>query len=318
MNINLKKIDIEKVLFFDIETVRKNEKLEPGTREFDLYRKKIRNRETDELPTEEETILDYQKRGALRIGFTRIATIGVGFVKGNKSYVKHLIGTEEEIISQFFAISNQFEYLCGYNILGYDLPVIYTSAIKYFDYTSMIKDSFNTSGKKPWELKNIIDLMDVFKGTHYTNLSLDEVLYHFGLESSKDDIDGSQVSQVYYSEGIDRILTYVKNDVFADINVFRKMRFEEPFAEFTDRSDVPIVIEKKSPLELIYESDYFSDSAKAELKKIFSKKKLTKNDRLFIKDVLENIYGRKEFMDTDKPDVEQAKLAEIEEFIKTL
>ena len=318
MNINLKKIDIEKILFFDIETVRKNEQLEPDSREFELYQKKIRNRETDELPTQEETLLDYEKRAALRIGFTRIVTIGVGFVKSGKAYVKHIKGTEEEILSEFFAITNQFEYLAGNNILGYDLPVIYTSAIKYFDFTGMIKDSFNTSGKKPWELKNVIDLMDVFKGTHYANLSLDEVMFHFGLESSKGDIDGSQVSKVYYEEGLDRILEYVKKDVFANINIFLKMRFEDTFPDFTDRSDVKTEIVKKSPLQIIYESDYFSDAVKNDLRAILSKKKMTKKDKDFIREILSKVYIKTEFMDTDKPNVIEGKLAEIEEFIKTL
>ena len=69
MNINFKKIPIEKVLFFDIETVRKTENLEPTSKEYELYRKKIRNKETDELPSEEDTLLDYKKRAPLKYSF---------------------------------------------------------------------------------------------------------------------------------------------------------------------------------------------------------------------------------------------------------
>lgn len=319
MNNNLKRLDIEKILFFDIETARKNAELDINSKEFDLYQKKIRNRETDELPGAQETLNDYRKRAALKIGFTKIIAIGVGFVKGNKAYVKHLKGSEEEIIDQFFAIANQFEFLSGYNILQYDLPVIYTSAIKYMDYVSLIKDEFNTSGKKPWELRNIIDLMDVFKGTHYANLSLDEVCYHFDLESSKDGgIDGSKVSEVYYSDGIELILEYVKKDVFANINVFRKMRFEEAFEEFTDRSDVVVEIKKPNFFEIIYKTDYFSDSSKNDIRAVLEKKKLTKKDKEFITDILEKVYVKSEFMNEDKPDIVEAKRAEIQDFINTL
>ena len=54
MNLNFKKIPIEKTLFFDCETVRLNEELDPNSKEFELYQKKIRNRDTDELPSTEE------------------------------------------------------------------------------------------------------------------------------------------------------------------------------------------------------------------------------------------------------------------------
>lgn len=318
MNINFKKVPEERVLFFDGEMIRKNKILDPNSTEFALYQKKLRNRETDQLPTEEETIADYNKRAALKIGFTKVITIGVGFIKGGKAYVKHLQGTEEEIFEQFFAISNQFDYLCGYNILGYDLPVIYTSAINYMDYPVMIKDEFNTSGKKPWELRHILDLYDIFKGTHYSSLSLEEVCYHFGIPSSKKSLDGSKVSEVYYSEGIEPILNYVKDDVLANINVFRKMRSESLFEEYIDRSDVKIEVEKPDFFKMIYNSNYFSDASKQGLRDMLSKKKLTKKDKDFVRDIILSVYVNSEFMNEDKQDVIEAKTSEVDEFIKTL
>ena len=197
MNSSLKKIPIEKVLFFDIESVRQTKELDPESKEFQLYRKKIRDKVTDELPSVEYTLEDYKKRAALKMGYIKIITISIAFVRANEVYVKALVGEEQNILKTFFEITAKFDYLCGVNILGYDLPVCFLNAAKYFDYTEIVPDRFVTSGKKPWELKSIIDLMDVVKGTHYANMSLDEMLYHFGLDSSKTDIDGSQVSEVY-------------------------------------------------------------------------------------------------------------------------
>lgn len=158
MNLNFKRIPIEKTLFFDIETVRANETLNVDSKEFELYRKKIRNKDTDELPSVEDTLEDYSRRAALKMGYSTIVTIGVGYVRAGDAFIKHLSGTEEEILKEFLVIASKFDYLCGVNILGYDLPFIYTNASKYFDFTEIMPDRFVTSGKKPWELKNIVDL----------------------------------------------------------------------------------------------------------------------------------------------------------------
>lgn len=321
MNINLKKIPIEKVLFFDIETVRQTKDLDPESKEFQLYRKKIRDKVTDELPSIEETIADYNKRAALRIGYIKVVAISIAFVRAGEVYVKALIGEEKDILKEFFDITAKFDYLSGVNIIGYDLPVCFLNAAKYFDYTDIVPDRFVTSGKKPWELKSIIDLMDVTKGSHYANMSLDEMLFHFGLESSKTDIDGSQVSEVYYSEGMDRITEYAKKDVFANVNLFQVLQFKDPFTSYIDRNETATteaVVEEDSALQKLYQNDYLSDSIKESMRKVFSKKRLTQKDKDFIQDILENVYIRTTFMASDTEDVKQAKKAEIQEFLKTI
>ena len=50
MNKVMQSLNIEKILFMDIEVVRKTKELDINSREFELYQKKIRNKETDELP----------------------------------------------------------------------------------------------------------------------------------------------------------------------------------------------------------------------------------------------------------------------------
>lgn len=91
MNSSLKKIPIEKVLFFDIESVRQTKELDPESKEFQLYRKKIRDKVTDELPSVEYTLEDYKKRAALKMGYIKIITISIAFVRANEVYVKALV-----------------------------------------------------------------------------------------------------------------------------------------------------------------------------------------------------------------------------------
>ena len=261
------------------------------------------------------------------MGYSTIITIGVGYVRAGDAFIKHLSGTEEEILKEFIVIASKFDYLCGVNILGYDLPFIYTNASKYFDFTDIIPYRFVTSGKKPWELKNIVDLLEVIRGTHYANMSLDEMLYHYDLDSSKDDIDGSMVSNEYYTNGINKIIPYVKKDVFATMNLFLKMQFQKPFTDFVDRSpmDNKIVeseqkkeVEEVDFLNMLYSSNYLSDFVKESIKNKLSKKKLTVKDKQFIQDLLENIYIRSEFMDSDTKEAVEFKKAEIADFIKDL
>ena len=70
------------------------------------------------------------------------------------------------------------------------------------------------SGKKPWEVLHQ-DTMELWKFgdfKHYT--SLDLLAAVFDIPSSKDGMDGSQVSRVYYEEGdLNRITAYCLRDV---------------------------------------------------------------------------------------------------------
>lgn len=248
MNQTIKKVNQERILFFDLETTRRSKELDVNSKEFELFQRKTRNVATDELLTEEEVVKEYSKRAALKMCYTQIVSIGVGFIKGEEVHIKALEGGEEELIKQICEISKNFEYLCGANILAYDLPILTNNGYKYFDVCEVLPDRFITSGKKVWNLDKVIDLQDIFKGTHYSPSSLDEVCYHFGIPSPKSDLDGSQVSDEYWNNGLERINKYVKQDVFAAINVFKRMRFENIFESFIDKNVKP---RELTPMEKI-------------------------------------------------------------------
>lgn len=317
MNQALKKINIERVLFFDIEVVRKHKELKIDSREFELYQKKTRNKETDEFLSPDEVIADYNRKSALKMCYNKIISIGVGFIKDGEVHIKALDqGEEGDIIRQFCKITQSFDYICGANILGYDLPMIMANAFRYFDISEEIPDKFNTCGKKPWNLPNVLDIMDIFKGTHYMNASLDEMCYHFDLPSSKGELDGSKVSEEYWTNGVEKISDYVKQDVFASINVFRKMRFEKAFETFNDRNTA--VVEKLPLLERLFRNNYLSEEIKTDITTVTKKKKLTGKDKVYLADILRGAYVNQEFMKSDDKATVQRKEMEIQEFIKTL
>lgn len=315
MNQTLKKVNEEKVLFFDIEDVRRSKELDINSREFELFRKKTRNRETDEYLPNNEVILEYIKKGALKMGYTTIVSIGVGFVKEGQVHIKALEGTEEDIIKQFCTIAQSFDYVCGANIIKFDLPMLSNNGYRYFDVCEVLPDRFVVNGKKPWNIDKVIDLQDIFQGTHYSPSSLDEVCYHFGIPSSKTDIEGSQVSEEYWTNGVERINRYVKQDVFASVNVFKKMRFEEVFDSFIDKNELSNLegfTEELPLLQKIYTSGKITEDNRKEIQSLITEP--TEEDKINIKKILLAHYQQK----GDKVVVKKQKEQEINEFIDNL
>ncbi len=85
----------------------------------------------------------------------------------------------------------------------------------------------DVAGAKPWEVKDtLLDTLQLWKFgdyKHYTSLALLCAL--FDIPTPKDDIDGSQVAQVYYEENdLDRIVRYCEKDTLAVANLFLRYK----------------------------------------------------------------------------------------------
>jgi hypothetical protein len=86
----------------------------------------------------------------------------------------------------------------------------------------------NLFGKKPWEIPHL-DTLELWKFgdyKHYTSLKL--LTKILGIPSPKDDIDGSQVRDVFYNEkDVDRIIIYCEKDTVSVAQIFLRLRNEE-------------------------------------------------------------------------------------------
>ena len=258
MNQTIKKVNQEKILFMDIEDVRRSKELDINSREFELYRKKTRNRETDEYLPNDEVVKEYQKKGALKMCYTKIVCIGVGFIKDGEVHIKSLEGTEEEVIRQFCTIAQNFDYMCFSNGIAFDLP------------------------------------------------------------SPKSDLDGSQVSDEYWNNGLEKISKYVKQDVFACVNLFKKMRFEQPFETFIDKNELTTVepfTEEQPLLQKIYKATNISEETRKQIQERLSKKKVSKKDKEYLEDILSSLYVNSAMFSADKPEIKERKKQEIKEII---
>ena len=86
----------------------------------------------------------------------------------------------------------------------------------------------NLFGKKPWEVPHL-DTLELWKfGDYKTYTSLKLMTHILGIPSPKDDIDGSEVRDVFYvNQDIDRIIRYCEKDTIAVAQIILRLRNEE-------------------------------------------------------------------------------------------
>lgn len=299
MNSRIKNINLEKILFFDIETTYKTENLEIDSPEYLAFQHKMRDKSSDELDEAHEVLELYKRKAPLYLTYNKVVNISVGFVSKGSVRVKSLSGEESEIIKDFCDIANKFEYISGVNIVGFDLPVIMANGAKYFDMSTLLKDSFSVSGKKPWELKNIIELTEVFKGTGFINPSLQEMCLHFNIPTPKDDISGADVPALYWKGESKRISDYCNKDVLASINLLQAMKHESFFTEY-----VNVGIEETTSFETILhelnETKMFNEDYKKRLSAELKRIDLTEQDKLNLPNIILPLYLQISDLKADK------------------
>lgn len=249
MNDRIRKLDGEKLLFWDIETVRRQKTLDINSEEFGIYQYKFRNKDTNELMSDVDTVAHYEKNAALYPAYNQIVCISVGFVKDDTLYYKAITGNQKDIITEFYELLNSKNLLpTGFNILRFDAPM---TRIKAFEVgvEVFLNDKFTDVETKPWLLSEaFLDLMDIVKGTYYNGISMAECCFLFGVDTPKGDISGADVSRVYWEEkgGIDRIANYCNQDIRATAELFYSIQGKKGFLKnFVDKTGAKI---EKVPL----------------------------------------------------------------------
>ena len=224
----LSSIPLKQILFIDLETVPQYETWnELPERTKVLWEKKTQFQRKENVSPEEY----YYERGGILSEFGKIICLSCGLITEDKKIrIKSFYGDDEErILNGFIDLlkSNYFRsnlLLCAHNGKEFDFPYL---ARRMMIHQIELPKILKMHGKKPWEIPHL-DTMDLWKFgdyKHYT--SLDLLAHVFGLPSPKEDIDGSEVSKVYYQEkNLERIKSYCETDVITLINVFRKMRHE--------------------------------------------------------------------------------------------
>jgi uncharacterized protein YprB with RNaseH-like and TPR domain len=212
-------INLENVLFLDIETVPQKE----NWNEVSEATQKLFEQKTAYQRKEETTVEEFYERAGIWAEFGKIVCISVGyFTPGEKEKqlrIKSFYGDNEKIVLQEFKelldahFNKKQHVLCAHNGKEFDFPYI---ARRMIVQQVELPKKLNLFGKKPWEVPHL-DTMELWKFgdyKHYSSLKL--LTSILGIPSPKDDIDGSEVAKVYYQEkNLERIVLYCEKDTVA-------------------------------------------------------------------------------------------------------
>ena len=226
----IRKLNLEHILFLDIETVPEEKSFNNLSEEKQkLWDEKSKYQRKDEISAE-----DFYDRAGIWAEFGKIICISVGFFKFKNDIrsfrVTTFQGAEEKILREFSELLETHFYkphhlLCAHNGKEFDFPYIARRLIKH---NLPLPGKLDLFGKKPWEVPHL-DTLELWKFgdyKHFTSLKL--LTNVLGITSPKEDIDGSEVRDVYYIDhGLGRIVNYCERDVVAIAQVILKMRQEE-------------------------------------------------------------------------------------------
>jgi len=228
---------LHNILFLDIETVSQYRTFEDVPDEWkQLWRHKAESLLRDKQPATPEEIYG---RSAIYAEFGKIICISCGIVSGppadRKLSLKSFSGDDERSLLTEFAdllrkwAPDHSKYLCAHNGKDFDFPYLCRRMIIH---SVTIPAVLNISGKKPWEVQHI-DTMDLWKfGEYKSFVSLNLLARTLGIPTPKDDIDGSQVGDVYWSaRDLPRIVTYCQKDVITVAQVYLRIHGESLIRE---------------------------------------------------------------------------------------
>jgi len=223
--------ELTNILFVDIETVSGS----PDYHQMDDRLKKHWDRKSGFLnnPNELSTDEMYLDRAGIFAEFGQIVTIAVGYMAkvddihwglrvkafADSDEARVLSGFKQLLETKFAVETLQ---LCAHNGREFDFPYICRRMLIQGISIPRILDIGNM---KPWEIP-IIDTMNLWKfGDRKNFTSLDLLATLFDIETSKSDIDGSDVTRVYHQEGgLDRIADYCKRDIVVTAQLFLKLK----------------------------------------------------------------------------------------------
>jgi len=177
----------------------------------------------------------YHKKAGILAEFGKIICISTAFFYENEEKqmalkMKSLYGNDEvEILRNFTDLCNKMHQhhphfqFGGHNIKEFDIPYI---CRRLLINRLPLPECLQLHDKKPWEVK-MFDTLNWWKfGDNKNYVSLHLLANVLGIPTSKSDMDGSMVQDVYYKEkDLPRIVEYCQRDVVVTANVI--LRFKD-------------------------------------------------------------------------------------------
>jgi hypothetical protein len=231
------KFNIEKLLFFDVETVSKYQSLyDMIDIELDMW---MRYYESSRKKVTDETKLDglkegskeyynevYRQTAAFFPEFGKVACVSMAFVNKGKTKFDSYYGKDElEILKNVRNIFDKVDKLdfslCGHSIKVFDIPFL---GKRYFINGLRPPTIFPNHDTKPWELK-VLDTKDIWQfGNNWSLGSLDLICSALNIESPKNgDVKGDNVTSSYWLDKHEEIKEYCERDTKSLVDIITKL-----------------------------------------------------------------------------------------------
>lgn len=227
---------IQKYLYFDVETASSHESyddlVDKNPRLAALWEKRCKYYRTafPELSESSNSEI-YDAKSPLEPEFARVVCVSFGSFDGDglERFISFSGPDEVDILNKSNKVFNNAMAknwkLCGHNIKSFDVPCL---------GKRMLYNSINPSqniqiwDKKPWEVP-YVDTAEIFSFGSWVQqkyLSLDLVSCMFDVESPKNSMDGSQVSETFWKSGdYEKIREYCESDVRTVMEIMKKSCF---------------------------------------------------------------------------------------------
>jgi len=217
--------ELRDILFLDIETVAKtfdyadlDERMKAQwARKASFLRNKADS--TDESL--------YVERAGIYAEFGKIVCVAVGKFFDTESgdlglKTKAYYGDDEKhLLTDFITMLDKMDpaalKLCAHNGKEFDYPYL---CRRMLVNELILPPALNLMNRKPWEVQHL-DTLEMWKFgdyKHYTSLDLLAAI--FNIPTSKVDMDGSHVNEVYYR---DKNLAMIKDYCLRDVNVLARL-----------------------------------------------------------------------------------------------
>lgn len=229
---------LDKLLFFDIESVSQYEDLYDMTEDklkmwesyYDSFRKKV----TDESRIDSEIMSKkdiqrevYRQTAAFFPEYGKVACVSMAFVtKEGEVRFESFYGEDElHILTEVRKIFNKIEPLgfdlCGQSIKIFDIPFL---GKRFFINGMKPPKLFPSHETKPWDLR-VVDTKEVWQfGNNWSLGSLDLICSSLDIESPKNgDVKGDSVTTNYWEGKHEEIKEYCERDVKALVDIITKL-----------------------------------------------------------------------------------------------
>jgi hypothetical protein len=169
----------------------------------------------------ENVQMAYLESAGIISTYGKICCISFGYVNDSgEKQIRSFYGEDErDIVNKFNELLKKIETkafnLSGFRVNYFDIPYILHKLHKYGIKPANIIYLYD---KKPWDAR-IVDIADDWKQKFAWSFSFDEVCYELGVQSPKENMNGSEVHEYYHKGKLEDIKRYCEMDVSSSIDV---------------------------------------------------------------------------------------------------